>query len=191
MKQIKIILFLLITFNEPLKANTDDNLLSVLKEGGKLIFIRHANAPGNGDPDNFNISNCITQRNLDIYGIKQSKNLGHFFLENNIQIDKVLSSEWCRCKDTAKYAFTKYETKTFLNSFFSSKHAHNKLNQIKELKEYIQKWDGKKNLVLITHFVVISDIFNISALSGELIVANKDYRVLIRINVSNYLINNL
>jgi len=191
MKIFKIIIFLLITFNEPLKANTDDNLLSVLKEGGKLIFIRHANAPGNGDPDNFNISNCITQRNLDIYGIKQSKNLGHFFLENNIQIDKVLSSEWCRCKDTAKYAFTKYETKTFLNSFFSSKHAHNKLNQIKELKEYIQKWDGKKNLVLITHFVVISDIFNISALSGELIVANKDYRVLIRINVSNYLINNL
>tara|TARA_B100000787_G_scaffold99701_1_gene73620 strand:- start:1178 stop:1753 length:576 start_codon:yes stop_codon:yes gene_type:complete len=191
MKIFKIIIFLLITFNEPLKANTDDNLLSVLKEGGKLIFIRHANAPGNGDPDNFNISNCITQRNLDMYGIKQSKNLGHFFLENNIQIDKVLSSEWCRCKDTAKYAFTKYETKTFLNSFFSSKHAHNKLNQIKELKEYIQKWDGKKNLVLITHFVVISDIFNISALSGELIVANKDYRVLIRINVSNYLINNL
>ena len=55
MKLIKIILFLLISFNTSLKANSEVNVQSILKEGGKLIFIRHAYAPGGGDPDNFDI----------------------------------------------------------------------------------------------------------------------------------------
>ena len=82
------------------------------------------------------------QRNLSIEGITQSKNIGKFFSENNIQIDKVLSSEWCRCKQTAKYAFNKYETKSFLNSFFSAKFANNKNKQIYDLKKYINEWKG-------------------------------------------------
>ena len=52
------------------------------------------------------------------------------FFRKNIQIDKVLSSEWCRCKQTAQYAFNNYETKSFLNSFFSAKFASNKDQQI-------------------------------------------------------------
>ena len=60
MKLIKIILFLLISFNTSLKANSEGNLHKILNEGGKLIFIRHAYAPGGGDPDNFDISNCGT-----------------------------------------------------------------------------------------------------------------------------------
>jgi len=98
MKLIKIILFLLISFNAPLKANSGDNFKSILNEGGKLIFIRHPYAPGGGDPDNFDISNCASQRNLNEEGIEQAKKIGNFFLEKNIMIDKILSSEWCRCK---------------------------------------------------------------------------------------------
>jgi hypothetical protein len=67
MKLIKIILFLLISFNTSLKANSEDNVQNILNEGGKLIFIRHAYAQGGGDPDNFDISNCASQRNLNIY----------------------------------------------------------------------------------------------------------------------------
>jgi len=78
-KLIKIILFLLISFNTPLKANSEDNVQNILKEGGKLIFIRHAYAPGGGDPDNFDILNCATQRNLNEEGIEQAKKIGNFF----------------------------------------------------------------------------------------------------------------
>ena len=180
MKLIKIIVFLFISFNTPLKANSEDSFQSILNEGGKLIFIRHAYAPGGGDPSGFEILNCATQRNLNNVGIEQSKNIGKFFLENNILIDKVLSSEWCRCKQTAKYAFNTFETKSFLNSFFSPKFSVNKLPQIKELKKYIEKWDGKKNLILITHYVVIFELLKTSALSGEIIISDKNYRVLFR-----------
>ena len=100
-----------------------------------------------------------------------------FFLKNDIKIDKILSSEWCRCKETAKYAFKKFETKSFLNSFFSQKFANNKNQQIKELKEYVKNWDGKKNLVLVTHYVVISEILNYYPSSGEIVIADKKLNV--------------
>jgi phosphohistidine phosphatase SixA len=157
---------------------------NILNEGGKLIFIRHAYAPGRGDPDNFDISNCESQRNLNEDGIEQSKRIGNFFLEKNIMIDKILSSEWCRCKQTAKNAFKNYETKSFLNSFFSQKFADNKNKQIKELKEYIKKWNGKSNLIFVTHYVVILETLNISVSSGEIVVADKDFNILARQKIS-------
>ena len=182
MKLIKIIIFLLISFNLPLKVNSSDDIQKAFNGNGKLIFIRHAYAPGGGDPDNFDISNCTTQRNLNTKGIEQSINIGKFFLKNDIVIGKVLSSEWCRCKKTAEFAFKNYETRNFLNSFFSKKFSHNKSKQIKELKEYVKNWNSKKNLVLITHFVVISEILDVSASSGEVIITNKNFEVLIRVN---------
>ena len=153
MKLITIIIFLLISFNLPLKVNSSNDIQKAFNGNGKLIFIRHAYAPGGGDPDNFDISNCTTQRNLNTKGIEQSINIGKFFLKNDIAIGKVLSSEWCRCKKTAEYAFKDYETRNFLNSFFSKKFSHNKDSQIKELKKYIKNWDGKDNLILITHML--------------------------------------
>ena len=180
MKLIKIIIFLLISFNTFLIANSNDDLQNILSEGGKLIFIRHAYAPGSGDPDNFDISNCASQRNLNKVGIEQAKTIGNFFLKNHIKPNIVLSSEWCRCKQTAKYAFKNYKTKNFLNSFFNQKFAHNKAGQIKELKEYIKNWDGKKNLIFVTHYVVILEVLNLSTLSGEIIVADKDFNILAR-----------
>ena len=180
MKLIKIIIFLLISFNLPLKVNSSNNLQKIFKEGGKLIFIRHAYAPGGGDPDNFDMSNCTTQRNLNTKGIEQSINIGKFFLKNDIVIGKVLSSEWCRCKKTAEFAFKNYETRNFLNSFFSKKFSHNKNSQIKELKKYIKNWDGKKNLIFITHYVVILEVLGLSVSSGEIIVTDKDFNILAR-----------
>ena len=108
MKKILAILVLgLLWFNN---ANgEDDKILYALKEGKKLVFIRHALAPGNGDPINFDINDCSTQRNLDKIGIQQSINIGKLFKKKSIPIDKVLSSEWCRCKNTAKYAFQDFE----------------------------------------------------------------------------------
>ena len=183
MKLIKFLLLILLSFNISLKANSNDKAQILLKEGGKLIFIRHAIAPGGGDPVDFDILRCETQRNLSKEGIIQSKNIGKFFSENNIQIDKVLSSEWCRCKQTAKYAFNKYETKSFLNSFFSAKFASNKNKQIHDLKKYINEWSGDNNLVLVTHYVTIQEVLNIAPSSGEIIITDKSFNVLARQNL--------
>ena len=142
----------------PVKADLNKNLINQLEEGGKLIFIRHAYAPGSGDPDNFNLNDCSTQRNLSEDGKKQAQLIGVFFKENKIKIDKILSSEWCRCKETAFIAFEDFETKDFLNSFYSIKFAKNKKTQVKNLKKYVNKWNNKKNLILVTHYVVISEV---------------------------------
>ena len=182
MKLIKFFLLILLSFNISVKANSNDKIQNLLKEGEKLIFIRHAVAPGGGDPVDFDILRCETQRNLSKEGIAQSKNMGKFFSENNIKIDKVLSSEWCRCKQTAQYAFNKYETKSFLNSFFSEKFASNKNKQINDLKKYINEWSGDNNLVLVTHYVLIQEVLNITSSSGELIVTDKNFNVLARQN---------
>jgi phosphohistidine phosphatase SixA len=160
------------------QAFSNDVLIQSLKEGGKIIFIRHAYAPGGGDPDNFDVNDCSTQRNLNNEGISQSKLIGEFFVKNKIQIDQVLSSEWCRCKDTAKYAFKNFKTFNALNSFFSSKFAQNEDKQIKDLKNFIQNWKSEKNLVLVTHYVVISSMLNMAVGSGEIVITNNDYDVI-------------
>ena len=149
------------------------------------MFIRHALAPGGGDPENFKISDCSTQRNLNQIGIEQSKKIGSFFTENKIPIDQVLSSEWCRCKDTAKYAFKNYETFNALNSFFSAKFAKNKNKQIKDLKKYIKNWNGEKNLIFVTHYVVISEMMNLAASSGEIVISDKNLNLIGTIDTSN------
>ena len=181
MKKFLTILFIgLLNFTSNIFA--DDKILNLLQEGNKIIFIRHAIAPGNGDPENFNIKDCSTQRNLSENGIKQSKKIGLFFKNNKIKIDKVLSSQWCRCKDTAKYAFQNFKTFNALNSFYDVRFAANEAKQIKDLKDYIKKWDDDKNLVFVTHFVVISSILNIGSSSGEIIIADKNLNIIGSIN---------
>ena len=172
MRLLNFILIIFLTLTNGIKADTEFEVLKNLKNGGNLIFIRHAYAPGGGDPDNFDINDCSTQRNLSEEGREQAKNIGNYFKENLIPIDKVISSEWCRCKETAEIAFKKFETNNFLNSFFSEKFSKNRIKQIKNLKKYINEWDGNKNLVFVTHYVVISDALNYSPSSGEIVISN-------------------
>jgi len=181
MKYIKLlILFFLIIFypNILFASNT---LINQLKEGGKIIFIRHSYAPGTGDPVNFLIRDCSTQRNLNKKGIQQSKTIGKFFKDNQIPIDKIFSSEWCRCKDTAFYAFKNYKTNSLLNSFYDDKFKHNKDKQIKDIKKLIKNWKSKKNLILITHYVVIWELINLNSKSGEIIVLDTKFNVIGRL----------
>ena len=178
MKYIKLLIIIFLIFFTQTKIFASEDITIQLKQGGKIVIIRHAYAPGSGDPDNFLIEDCFTQRNLDEKGITQSKVIGNFFKKNKIPIDDVLSSEWCRCKDTAFYAFKNFETKSFLNSFYDIKFQKNKDRQIRELKDYIERWKGKKNLILITHYVVISELLNVNPNSGEMIIFDKEFKVI-------------
>ena len=149
------------------------------KEGNKVILIRHSIAPGSGDPSGFQIKDCKTQRNLSKEGIDQSKKIGKLFKINQINIDQVLSSQWCRCKDTAKYAFKNYKEFSALNSTFQPPYDKNAKKQIKELRDYIQKWNGNGgNLVLITHYVIITAITDVAPRSGEIVIIDKNFNTL-------------
>ena len=170
-----IIIFLLISIN----SHSSEHNWKSAKEGGKIIFIRHSLAPGSGDPEGFKIDDCTTQRNLNAVGINQSKNIGKLFKKNKILIDKVLSSQWCRCKDTARYAFGNFEEFSALNSTFQSPYSKNELKQLEEIKTFVKNWDEKKrNLIFVTHYSIIIAITKFTPISGEIVITDKNFNVL-------------
>ena len=176
---ISLILNLFLFFFITLQLNASEQAWSLAQEGNKIILIRHSLAPGGGDPEGFKIDDCRTQRNLSKKGINQSKTIGKLFKKNNVLIDQVLTSQWCRCKDTAKYAFGNYKEFTALNSTFQSPYNKNEGKQLKELYDFAKKWKGKgKNLVLITHYSIITAITNAVPSSGEIVITDKDFKVL-------------
>ena len=79
MKFLKFFLIIFISLTSSIKADFNKKLFNQLEDGGKLIFIRHAYAPGSGDPNNFNLNDCSTQRNLSDSGRVQSQKIGNFF----------------------------------------------------------------------------------------------------------------
>ena len=178
MKIFKTLLLTFIFLTFSVKADLSQNLINELDEGGKLVFIRHAYAPGSGDPQNFNLYDCSTQRNLNDSGRNQSKNIGRLFSKYNIEIKNIYSSEWCRCKETASIAFQKFETKKFLNSFYSAKFAKNREKQVKEFNNFIKLWNRKDNLIFVTHYVFISEILNYAPSSGEIIITDKNLNII-------------
>ena len=178
MKFLRFFVIIFISLTTPIKADLYKNLINQLEDGGKLIFIRHAYAPGNGDPAGFNLNDCSTQRNLSDDGRKQAQRIGEFFTKNKIEIDKVLSSEWCRCKETAKIAFKNYSTNSFLNSFYSSKFSKNKDKQVKAFNYYIKNLEIEKNLIFVTHYVFISEVLNYGPSSGEIVVSDKNLNII-------------
>mgnify|MGYP001244016272 FL=1 len=178
MKFFRIFIIISISLTTSIKADLNKKLIEKLDEGGKIIFIRHAYAPGSGDPDNFNLNDCSTQRNLSEEGREQAKLIGKFFKENHIKVDKVLSSEWCRCKETAKIAFRNFSTNSFLNSFYNPLFAKNRNKQVKELNNYIETLKTNGNLILVTHYVLISEVLNYNPSSGEIVVSDKNFNVI-------------
>ena len=134
---LSILIFIFSLFFSSAYAN--ESAWGLLEEGGKIVFIRHAYAPGGGDPDNFVIEDCSTQRNLNQQGIDQSISMGQEFSKRDIPIQQVYSSQWCRCKDTASYAFGDYQELSSLNSTFEGEYRQNHQRQIKELKELIAR----------------------------------------------------
>ena len=177
MKFFKLLLLIFISFTSSIKADLNKNLINQLEEGGKLIFIRHAYAPGSGDPKNFNLNDCSTQRNLNDSGKEQSRNIGALFSKYNIKITNIYSSEWCRCKETANIAFKKFKTKKFLNSFYSAQFEKNRKKQVQDFENFLETWNKKDNIVFVTHYVVISEILGYPTSSGEIVVTDKNLNI--------------
>jgi hypothetical protein len=89
----------------PLSALADDGAVALLRQGGLVVAFRHALAPGTFDPPGFRLGECSTQRNLSDEGRAQARRIGEWFRVRGLQPDRVRSSPWCRCLDTATLAF--------------------------------------------------------------------------------------
>jgi len=171
--------FIYIFFSNLTAVLSSETIWVEARKGNKVILIRHSLAPGGGDPAGFKIEDCKTQRNLNKAGIEQAKKIGKIFKDNKISIDIVLSSEWCRCKDTAFHAFGKFKEFSALNSTFSTPYNNNELKQVKEIKKYLMNWKSEgKNLILVTHYSVITAITNAAPSSGEIVISDKNLNVI-------------
>ena len=148
------------------------NLWNALKSGNHLVLIRHALAPGYGDPENFDVKDCKTQRNLNDDGRYQSKKIGDLFRSNGISRAVVYSSQWCRSLDTARL-LDLGEVLEFsaLNSFFES--FEREPIQTKEMKGWIKTAPLGTPTVLISHQVNISALTGYSPASGEIIFVER------------------
>lgn len=141
----------------------------MLQNGGFIILIRHAFAPGFGDPPHFRLDNCATQRNLSEKGRHQARVLGEAFRSWKIPIEKVYSSQWCRCKDTAELAFGEFQEHPALNSFFEQPEL--KASQTESLKGFLLKVRPRRgNLILVTHQVNITALTDVVPSQGEMVV---------------------
>jgi broad specificity phosphatase PhoE len=141
-----------------------------LQEGGAVALLRHAHAPGTGDPPEFRLGDCSTQRNLSSEGREQARRIGEQFQANHIPIERVLSSEWCRCLETARLAFEdRVEPFPALNSFFSKQDVEGA--QTRAVRALVEGWRAQSGvLVLVTHQVNITALTGIYPAEGEILV---------------------
>ena len=148
------------------------NLVKYIEQNKtNVIFLRHTLAPGYGDPKNFKLSGCNTQRNLNEVGRKQASLLGKYFLKNKIKFNEILTSEWCRCIETAeRLNLGKWKTFSGLNSFFQGFSKKNEVLQ--KLRNKLNTIDKKSLTLMITHQVVIAEITGIYTSSGGFVLYN-------------------
>ena len=144
-----------------------------LNEGGYVVMLRHASAPGVGDPENFRLGDCATQRNLSEEGRAQARRLGER-LRAGIASAAVYSSQWCRCLDTAELlGLGPVEQLPALNSFFAR--PADRATNLDALRRFLAGLaeDGPP-VILVTHQVTIAAITGRSAASGEAVVLEVD-----------------
>jgi phosphohistidine phosphatase SixA len=158
----------------PAHAQNDTALWEAVRSGNAFAMIRHALAPGTGDPQTVVIGDCNTQRNLSDGGREQARNIGAAFRTNGIAAARVFTSEWCRCAETARLLnIGPVEPLPALNSFFSDRDSEpartaaltDRIRQDKTVRS------AGNPLVLVTHQVNITALTGVYPRSGEIIVA--------------------
>ena len=140
-----------------------------LVKGGHVELIRHGNAPPGygGDPPGFKIDDCKTQRNLDELGRQQARGLGEAFRNHGVRVDRILSSPWCRCLDTARLmAVGPVETSWALVPDTAPRGGA----RLVELKEIVSAWRGPGTLVLVTHAFTVRALMGFLPIQGEIVV---------------------
>ena len=139
----------------------DDHLVQRMRAGGEVLLIRHAAAPGTGDPEGFRLGNCATQRNLSDTGRKPARAIGDWLRDQGIERARVYSSQWCRCLETAeRLDLGPVVELPGLNSFYER--PQDREPNLAAIRDFLKARPPREGLlILVTHQVTIS------ALTGE------------------------
>lgn len=154
------------------QGDPDAALWEALGSGQHLALLRHAIAPGGGDPAGFTLGDCSSQRNLSDQGRDQARRIGAQFRANQIDVAGVFSSAWCRCLETAELLnLGPVQPLPALNSFFQNYRSREP--QTRALREWLAQQDLRQPLVLVTHQVNITALTDVYPASGELVVVRR------------------
>jgi broad specificity phosphatase PhoE len=156
-----------------LPATAGDDLSALVVQADHVILLRHARAPGTGDPPNFRLGDCSTQRNLSDEGRAQAFRVGKRLREAGLPGTTVYSSQWCRCLETARLlAVGPIIELPVLNSFFQSPEMEQKNDR--ELRVWIASADLSRPVVIVTHQVNITALTGIVPAEGEVLVLRRE-----------------
>ena len=154
------VLLLLLTLMPASVIPAEETLIQQMREGEVVLMIRHALAPGVGDPDDFKLDDCSTQRNLNDQGRDQAKTMGEWLRARGIDNVRLYSSQWCRCLETARLMNLGSVTPLpALNSFFQR--PQDREPNLSAIRNFIR--DNSKPgelIIMVTHQVTISGITN-------------------------------
>jgi len=157
------ILFLVCLWPTAASANDWD----VLDQPGAVAIMRHALAPGTGDPADFELGDCSTQRNLSEEGREQARSVGDAFRKRGIVFDRIFASQWCRTRETAELlGLGPVVEMPALNSFFGDYSTQQ--SQTQATKALIEKQQGR--VLLVSHQVNISALAGQATRSGEVLI---------------------
>ena len=146
-----------------------DDAWAALAKGGHVALIRHGNAPPGygGDPPGFKIDDCKTQRNLDEQGRGEARAVGEAFRNHGVRVDRIVSSPWCRCLETARLmAVSPVESSWAL----VPDRDPSAPVRLLELREMVSAWRGPGTLVLVTHALTVRALLGFLPIQGETVV---------------------
>jgi broad specificity phosphatase PhoE len=159
----------LVALAPPAAGLASEPLWSLLARGGHVVLIRHTiTTPGVGDPDGMRLDDCGTQRNLTDEGRRHAQRIGEAFRARAVAVERVLSSPWCRCLETARLAFGAAEVSRPLANLFGR--AENRSRQIGELTPLVAERPGTGTLVLVSHGSTIQALTGVMPGTGEIVV---------------------
>jgi len=145
---------------------------ALLRNGGHVVLIRSAMAPGVGEPHNFEIDKCATQRNLSERGRQQARKIGALIAARAAPVERVLTSRFCRARDTARIAFGEGEDFAPLDPPSADETERNV--QIEAILREIRDYSGSGNLILVTHLETIKALTGAPAREGEAVIVSPD-----------------
>ncbi|HTV02013.1 MAG TPA: histidine phosphatase family protein [Luteitalea sp.] len=143
--------------------------LARARDPGIVTLVRHARAPGTGDPASFTLADCATQRNLSEQGRQDARRLGAALRAVGVRDADVRTSQWCRCVETARLLDVgRVQATPFLNSFFAER--GEEASATRALRAAIvQKVDSRRPLLLVTHQVNITALTGLTPVEGEVV----------------------
>lgn len=160
-------------------SESSSGIAKVWRRERGVLMIRHAvTESGIGDPPGFVLGQCQTQRNLSDEGRQASRSMGDWMRVNQFAPDVVFSSQWCRCQDTARLAFTQFQDWPALNSTFEGQ--GNSVAQIKALRERLQTIPSDRVEVWVTHQVIMTALTGTYPAMGEGFLVDRQGRLLAR-----------